>query len=95
MTENMTRQQVAKIALAARAKGERPNLAHANLAGVDLHGLILTDANLYRADLRGANLDGAYLRGATLWDADLTGASLEGTDLYEASLAGALMPVEA
>ena len=83
MTNPMTRQQVAKIALAAHAKNERPNLSYANLAGLNL-----AELNLYRADLTGADLRDANLRGALLADTDLSYTTLQGANLHGANLHG-------
>ena len=75
------------------------NLAGANLLGADLteadlRGANLTKANLEgailtEADLRGANLTRANLEGAILVEANLEGANLMGANLMEALLAGA------
>jgi hypothetical protein len=70
-----------------------------NLAGTDLRGADLREAELQHADLRGAQLQGAnlteaQLQGAFLWDAQLQGAllwgaQLQGADLSDAQLQGA------
>ncbi|WP_199421941.1 pentapeptide repeat-containing protein [Actinotalea solisilvae] len=60
-----------------------PELAGAQLVGVDRRG-----ADLRRACLRGALLVGADLRGADLRGADLLGADLRGADLGGADLTG-------
>ena len=65
-----------------RAKGERPDLANADLRMADLRG-----ANLRRADLRGAYLRLADLRGIDLSEADLDGASIN-----EARISGTFFP---
>ena len=57
-------------------KGERANLAYADLEG----------ANLVNANLEGANLEGAHLHDAYLVDADLGSAKLRGADLGSANL---------
>ena len=64
------------------------------VAGADMQGANLCDANLWSASLTGANLRGANLANACLDDAnlagsDLRGANLAGTDLTEAALTGA------
>ncbi len=65
-----------------------------NLAGVDLSGKDLDEADLEAADLTGSNLEdvdfqGANLKGAVLHDANLRNADLSGADLYKADLSGA------
>jgi Pentapeptide repeats (8 copies) len=55
------------------------DLTNANLSGADLSsGTDLSNANLNKADLSGANLSFANLSGANLNKADLTGANLTG-----------------
>ena len=98
MPDKMTRERVAEIVAAARAKGERPNLSgldlrHLDLAGADLTGANLCGANLAHANLRDANLAhaaliGANLRGANLRGANLAGVNLRGADLRHAYLRG-------
>jgi uncharacterized protein YjbI with pentapeptide repeats len=62
----------------------------ADLSGQDLRGANLAGARLMRADLRGANFQGAELRYANLSEADLRGANLGGARLREARLDQAL-----
>ncbi len=79
--------------------GEKADLAHTDLTGVTLRGVILggaslQEANLSGADLRaaicfGINLQGANLFGANLEKADLGLANLEKADLVGANLQGA------
>jgi hypothetical protein len=71
-----------------------PDLAKANLEGLDLHGANLRLARLgggrlSRADLRGADLRGAFLGQAVLSESNLEAASLKGATLIEANLDGA------
>ena len=68
--------------------GARPDLAGANLRGLDL-----ADADLAQADLTGADLRGTILSRAILSGADLSGANcfkavLDGADLARARLLG-------
>jgi uncharacterized protein YjbI with pentapeptide repeats len=56
----------------------RPNLAEANLRGMDLH-----KTNLGGADLRGADLSGANLLRADISDAQLRGTRLSEANLYQ------------
>lgn len=77
------------------------DLSDLNLAGMDLHGIVLTpieyqfanslpadiaDTNLSGANLHRANLRGAKLGLVDLANADLRGADLEGTLLYRSNL---------
>ena len=77
------------------------DLSDLNLAGMDLHGIVLTpreyefanslppditDTKLSGANLRRANLKGAELGHVDLANADLRGADLEGTLLYRSDL---------
>lgn len=106
MARKMSRERVAEIVAAARAKGERPNLRHehltnliltgldlrgADLTGALLAGANLTGANLYQANLTGANLLSANLTGVDLAYANLTDAYMGRTNLSDASLMGALL----
>jgi uncharacterized protein YjbI with pentapeptide repeats len=83
-----------------------PDLAGADLHGMDLDGTdlhevylidtdlhkgILSGANLRYADLSGANLHGADLNGADLHEASLFGANLSEADLSAASLHGTVL----
>lgn len=61
-----------------------------SLAGLDLSGSVLRDAELVSSDLSGTNLTGASLRGATLRYANLTGADLTNARLEGADLSGVL-----
>lgn len=61
------------------------------LIDTDLHGGILSGANLRYADLSGANLHGADLNGADLHEASLFGANLSEADLSAASLHGTVL----
>jgi uncharacterized protein YjbI with pentapeptide repeats len=68
----------------------------AKLAGANLSGADLRDAEVTRSDLSGAALDGADLRGANLsvsrcMKANLTGALLQRADLYEVNFGDALL----
>jgi len=75
-----------------------PRLNDANLAGVDLRGIDLTDADLSWTDLRGAKLQGSSFFGARLAytdlrEADFTNCQLGNanflwTKLHKANLAG-------
>ncbi len=62
------------------------DLAHTNLAGMQLKNINLIDANLSGANLRGANLSGAKLIAADLSYADLTNANLSKAKLIGANL---------
>lgn len=86
MTNKMTRERVAEIIAAARAKGERPDLCFEYLADLDLRGLDLSGANLTGAYLRGADLTGAVLSRANLTGASLPDSKLYGADLSLANL---------
>ena len=68
---------------------ENAELRALDLAGADLTGAYLLNANLEGADLTGANLTDADLGGADLLDAHLTDANLGGADLLVANLPGA------
>jgi uncharacterized protein YjbI with pentapeptide repeats len=61
------------------------------LIDTDLHGGILSGANLRYTDLSGANLHGADLNGADLHEASLFGANLSEADLSAASLHGTVL----
>ena len=65
------------------------DLGDADLRAADLRGAYLGGANLGDADLRAADLWGADLAGADLGVADLRGANLWGADLWVAYLTGA------
>jgi uncharacterized protein YjbI with pentapeptide repeats len=72
----------------------RFDLYHANLsgqwlAGEDLRGANLNQANLSGAFLDGANLSGAFLDRANLSRAELLQANLSGANLFRANLSGA------
>lgn len=74
---------------------ENGNLREAILAGVDLRGRFLAEAELTDASLDGAELSGAVLDEAVLFRASLTGtrlvgARLMGADVSEASACGAV-----
>jgi uncharacterized protein YjbI with pentapeptide repeats len=60
-----------------------------SLAGCNLSGLNLTNAQLPGANLTGANLNGTSLAGANLASANLTGANLNGASVAGANLASA------
>ena len=66
-----------------------PDLAEANLLGLDLIGANLAGADLRKADLRGANLTDASLVGAHLEGATFFRAVLDRADLASAHLEGA------
>jgi uncharacterized protein YjbI with pentapeptide repeats len=78
---------------------EVPDLAWANLVGIDLAGVNFEGANMKLAFCRGGNLEGANFRNATLYGinleesnskgANMEGASLEGAHLRKADLTGA------
>ena len=61
-------------------------LRDANLENANLKGAILCHADLFRANLRSANLRGANLFGADLQSANLQSAKLVGADLRNAGL---------
>jgi len=63
----------------------------ANLAELDLHGLVAVDAVLAEANLRGADLRGAKLDGANLMRADFFKANLANASLKRADLTGAVL----
>lgn len=107
MTEEekpLTREDVLKL-IEEHGGPEGLDLSGRNLRGIDLsshrdeppldlHGIILEEANLWDAHLEGAYLVGAHLEGATLWDAhleraNLGGVHLEGAFLQAAHLEGA------
>jgi len=67
------------------------NLQHADLRGLDLHGIDLAGANLQHADLAGSTLSGADFAGANLQWADLSGATLTGTTAASTDFNGANM----
>lgn len=74
--------------------GERANLINANLSGVNLRGIDLSEAdlngvNLSNADLSYTNLRGANLSGADLNNANLRNADLRGADLWNVNLRNA------
>ena len=80
-----------KMWLNGEEGGERANLINANLSGVNLTGVDLSEAdlngvNLSNADLRYTNLRGANLSGADLNNANLRNADLRGADLRDANL---------
>lgn len=91
MTRTMTRERVAEIIAAARAKGERPDLCFEYLADLDLRGLNLSGANLTGAYLRGADLTGAVLSRANLTGAHLPDSRMYGADLSLANLTDAYL----
>jgi uncharacterized protein YjbI with pentapeptide repeats/beta-lactamase regulating signal transducer with metallopeptidase domain len=65
------------------------NLEHADLRGLDLHGLRIAADELSHADLRNVNLAGAELVGVSLEHANLAGADLRGARLSGVALEGA------
>ena len=64
------------------ADGKPPDLANANLSGLDLR----------KARLRGLDLSGSYLRNCDLRGVDLTDCNLHGASLQGAQISGALFP---
>lgn len=66
-------------------------LGTANLAGANLEGAILCDADLAEANLSAANLESANLREASLYQANLSGANLRNTNWEHASLEDAIL----
>jgi uncharacterized protein YjbI with pentapeptide repeats len=66
-----------------------PDLADANLQGLNLKGANLVQANLRGVDLQEANLKDANLWGVNLEGADLLRANLDGADLRRANLSSA------
>jgi uncharacterized protein YjbI with pentapeptide repeats len=70
---------------------DEADLHEVYLIDTDLHGGILSGANLRYADLSGANLHGADLNGADLHEASLFGANLSEADLSAASLHGTVL----
>jgi hypothetical protein len=62
------------------------DLAHRNLAGLDLSNAYLNGANLLRTDLSNCTLTGASFVGANLERSRLTGAKLDGSDMSLANL---------
>jgi uncharacterized protein YjbI with pentapeptide repeats len=70
---------------------DEADLHEVYLIDTDLHGGILSGANLRYADLSGANLYGADLNGADLHEASLFGANLSEADLSAASLHGTVL----
>jgi uncharacterized protein YjbI with pentapeptide repeats/outer membrane protein assembly factor BamB len=68
--------------------GEDVDLASADLAGLNLAELNISDATLTGANLTKANLDGANLAGSDITRARLAGARLSGVSFTQASLAG-------
>ena len=76
-----------------------PDLAWANLVGIDLAGANFEGANMKLAFCRGGNLEGVNFRNANLYGinleesnskgANMEGASLEGAHLRKADLTGA------
>ena len=94
----MTRDSVVDIAVGVAWRGELAgadllgaNLSDADLAGADLSGADLTSANLGSANLAGADLSSANLGSANLAGADLLSANLAGAYLLNADLAGAYL----
>jgi uncharacterized protein YjbI with pentapeptide repeats len=83
IAEPMTVKQISQILFKA-APGSPPDLAHADLGGLDLSELDFKGANLAGADLYGANLSRANLAGT-----DLSGASLDHTIITTTNFAGA------
>ncbi len=65
------------------------NLSRVNWRGVDLSGVVLSQARLGGADLSQASLDGANLSGCSLVGASLRGARLVSVRLWRANLSGA------
>lgn len=65
------------------------SLNHADLRGLDLHGLKIAADELSYADLRNVNLAGAELVGVSLEHANLAGADLRGARLSGVALEGA------
>lgn len=76
-----------------------PDLAWANLVGIDLSNANFEGANMKLAFCRGGNLQGVNFRNANLYgvnleesnskDSDMEGANLEGAHLRKADLTGA------
>jgi uncharacterized protein YjbI with pentapeptide repeats len=61
-------------------------LAGCNLSGLDLENANLQGANLTLTNLRGANLSGADLQGANLTNTNFSGADLAKANLHGAKL---------
>ena len=61
------------------------------LAGTDLRGMYLSDADLNSADMTRADISGADLIGANLSNANLSEANLTRTNLYGANLSNAIL----
>lgn len=57
------------------------NLAGANLSGMNLAGIDLSNSNLSKANLRGVDLTGANLKNSNLNGSDITGANIDSTNL--------------
>jgi uncharacterized protein YjbI with pentapeptide repeats len=68
---------------------DMPDLAAADLSGMDLHAATLGYVNLAGADLSGADLRRAFLTNADLREACVSGADLSHARLAEADLSGA------
>lgn len=66
-----------------------PDLAWANLVGIDLAGANFENANMKLAFCRGGNLEGVNFRNATLYGINLEESNSKGADMEGASLEGA------
>jgi uncharacterized protein YjbI with pentapeptide repeats/beta-lactamase regulating signal transducer with metallopeptidase domain len=62
------------------------DFSHADLNGLDLHGLQITGADLSHVNLRDANLSGTTFKGVDFSGADFGGANLNGTTFYGCDL---------
>lgn len=68
---------------------ERVDLSESDLSGANLHGTSLKEAKLDKAVLRNADLSEANLYQAVLKEADLSGANLSSIDLTYGDVTGA------
>jgi uncharacterized protein YjbI with pentapeptide repeats len=64
-------------------------LADAQLANIDMHGVLLIGSDLRRASLGGATFERAILRNSDFRGCDLRCAILDGADLFQADFCGA------
>lgn len=79
-----------RLEIRNRRSGQLLRALYSNtLAGVNLAGVNLIEADLAGANLRCADLEGASLQSADLRGANLSGVNLAGADLSRANLEGA------
>jgi uncharacterized protein YjbI with pentapeptide repeats len=85
----LTEQKYKRLSPFGELAAEIECFDYANMSGVDLSALDLSDVNFRGADLSGANLTSSTLLGTNFAGAQLVGATLTDTVSFEANFGGA------